>query len=57
MKTTFVQVGKETVFPQVIQHLTNDFYIALGLIFSIIPHFIQVYNVKSIKFFGQDLVI
>ena len=35
MESAFLQIGKEAIFPQNVQHLPHDFYVTPALIFSI----------------------
>ena len=40
MKSILFQIGKQAMFPQKIQHLPQDFYMILALIFGVDKNFI-----------------
>ena len=56
MKLTFLQVGKEEMFLELVQNLAYDLNVKLPGVFNIDQDIIQVYDNKDIKFFRQYLI-
>ena len=48
MKSTFLQVGKEGVFPKLVQNPAYGLNVGLSGIFNIDQDIIQVYNNKDV---------
>ena len=56
MKTTLLEVGKKTVFPQFFKNLLNGINVSLAWVLSVDENVIEINNDKDIKFLDQDLV-
>ena len=52
MKPTFLQVGKEGVFPKLVQNLAYGLNVRLSGVFGIDQDIIQVYNNKNVLLFS-----
>ena len=56
MELTFLQIGKQAIFPQNLQEPLYYFYMTLTLILSVDEDVIQIHNDEDIELFCQDLV-
>ena len=56
MKQTFLQVGKEGMFLELIQNPVYGLNVKLLKVFSIGQDIIQIYNHEDIKLFRLDLI-
>ena len=56
IKMILFEFGKNAVFPQLVQHLTDSINVSLACILSVDQNVIQVNNYKNVKFFGQDFI-
>ena len=52
MEPALLQIGKETVFSQVLEYPPNNFNVSLAGILSIDQDIVQVYNDKNIELLG-----
>ena len=56
IKPTLLQIGKQVIFPQKVQHLLYGFHVTLAWILGIDEDVIQIHDDKDIELFYQDLV-
>ena len=56
MKTVFLEVVKNVIFPQFFKYRLNDINVSLAWVVNVDEDLIKVNNDKNIEFFGQDLV-
>ena len=52
MKPILLQIGKKTVFAEVLEYPTNGFYVSLAGIFVLDQDVVQIYNNKNIELLG-----
>ena len=56
MKSTFLQIGIQQEFPQLVKNPAYCLDVAFALIFGIDKDIIQIHNNEDIKFFCEDLI-
>ena len=56
MKLTFLQIGIQRKFFQLVENLTYCLDVAFSLVFDVDGDIIQIHNNKDIKFFCKDLI-
>ena len=56
MKTTFLQVGKERMLPELVKNPAYGLNVRLSRVFGIDQDIIQIYNNKYIKLFSHYFV-
>ena len=56
MELTFLQIGIQQEFLQLVKNPTYCLDVAFSLVFSVDENIIQIHNDKDIKFFRKDLI-
>ena len=56
MKSTFLQIGIQREFPQLIKNPAHCLDVTFALIFSIDENIIQIHNDEDIELFCKDLI-
>ena len=56
MKLTFLQIGIQQEFPQLVKNPMHCLDMAFSLIFDVDKDIIQIHNNKDIEFFRKNLI-
>ena len=56
MKLTFLQIGIQREFPQLVDNPTYYLNITFSLVFGVDENIIQIYNDKDMEFFRKDFI-